>query len=79
MIRETEATETMAFLPDARIESCIFLVRGHKTMLDFHLAALYGTIPYRVKKRAKPYAGRNCRLAGPTAGEAVRDTTQCHS
>jgi hypothetical protein len=53
MIRKTEATEAMALLPDARIETCIFMVRGHKVMLDFHLAALYGVETKNLNKAVK--------------------------
>jgi hypothetical protein len=35
-------SEATALIPADGIERCIFLVRGHKVMLDSHLAALYG-------------------------------------
>ena len=37
--------------PIARIESCIFLIRGHKVMLDSDLAEMYG-VETRVLKQA---------------------------
>ena len=40
-------------LPGERIEHCIFLVRGHKVMLDFHLAALYGVETKNLNKAVK--------------------------
>lgn len=35
-------TKTQGIVPAQRIESFIFLIRGHKVMLSTHLAALYG-------------------------------------
>lgn len=34
--------KTFAIIPDSRIESCIFFIRGKKVMLDRNLAELYG-------------------------------------
>ena len=42
MTGHIEATDLTALVPLERLERSIFLVRGHKVMLDFHLAALYG-------------------------------------
>jgi phage regulator Rha-like protein len=38
-------------VPNAPIENRIFVIRGHKLMLDFHLAELYG-VEAKVLKRA---------------------------
>jgi hypothetical protein len=38
-------------VPNAPIENRIFVIRGHKVMLDFHLAELYG-VEAKVLKRA---------------------------
>jgi len=35
------------------IERCIFLIRGHKVMLDFNLAALYGVETKNLNKAVK--------------------------
>lgn len=35
------------------IERCIFLIRGHKVMLDFHLAGLYGVETKNLNKAVK--------------------------
>lgn len=40
-------------IPVERIEHCIFLVRGHKVILDFHLAALYGVETRNLNKAVK--------------------------
>ena len=38
---ESDAMSTTTMIPAARIERSILLIRGHKVMLDEHLAALY--------------------------------------
>ncbi len=41
----------LEFVPSSLIENRIFLIRGHKVMLDFHLAELYG-VEAKMLKRA---------------------------
>jgi ORF6N domain len=53
MSQETEGTEVTTLAPVERIERCIFLVRGHKVMLDFHLAALYGVETKQLNRQVK--------------------------
>lgn len=43
----------MAIARADRIEHCIFLVRGHKVMLDSHLATLYGVETKSLNKAVK--------------------------
>ena len=45
-----EATD---IIPVEGIEHCIYLVRGQKVMLDFHLAALYGVATNNLNKAVK--------------------------
>jgi hypothetical protein len=52
------ATDLTALAPLERIERSIFLVRGHKVMLDFHLAALYGVETRNLNKAVKRNLGR---------------------
>ena len=40
------------------IERCIFLIRGHKVMLDFHLAVLYGVETKNLNKAVKRNSDR---------------------
>jgi hypothetical protein len=40
-------------IPADGIEQCIFLIRGQKVMLDFHLAALYGVETKNLNKAVK--------------------------
>lgn len=42
-----------AIVPTARIESRIFLIRGHKVMLDSDLAELYGVTTKRLNEQVK--------------------------
>ena len=53
MTRETKATGAMTPIPVQRIEHSIFLVRGHRVLLDFHLAALYGVETKNLNKAVK--------------------------
>jgi hypothetical protein len=46
-------TELTDIVPAEPIEHCIFLVRGQKVMLDFHLAALYGVETKNLNKAVK--------------------------
>jgi len=46
-------TERTDIIPIESIEHCIFLVRGQKVMLDFHLAALYGVETRNLNKAVK--------------------------
>lgn len=65
-------TKTQAIVPAGRIESRIFLIRGHKVMLDSDLADLYGVSTSRLNEQVK----RNKRRFPPdfmfqlTPGEA---------
>jgi hypothetical protein len=45
-------------VPIERIESAIFLVRGHKVMVDRDLAALYGVTTFNLNKAVKRNADR---------------------
>jgi hypothetical protein len=42
-----------ALLPSERIERAIFLIRGHKVMLDIDLAHLYGVTTKRLNEQVK--------------------------
>jgi phage regulator Rha-like protein len=53
MTQKTEGTDAMAIARADRIEHCIFLVRGHKVMLDSHLATLYGVETKSLNKAVK--------------------------
>jgi hypothetical protein len=46
-------TDEIAIIPIERIDRCIFLIRGQKMMLDFHLAALYGAETKNLNKAVK--------------------------
>lgn len=46
-------TKTQAIVSAGRIESSIFLIRGHKVMLSTHLAALYGVEPRALVQAVK--------------------------
>ena len=46
-------TERTDIIPIESIEHCIYLVRGQKVMLDFHLAALYGVETKNLNKAVK--------------------------
>ena len=46
-------TKTQAIVPAERIESWIFLIRGHKVMLSTNLAALYGVEPRALVQAVK--------------------------
>jgi hypothetical protein len=46
-------TEGTDIIPVERIEHCIFLIRGHKVRLDFHLAALYSVETKNLNKAVK--------------------------
>lgn len=48
----------IAALPADGIERSIFLIRGHKVMLDFHLAALYGVETKNLNRAVKRNADR---------------------
>jgi ORF6N domain len=39
--------------PTERIEKSIFLIRGHKVLLDMHLAALYGVTTKRLNEQVR--------------------------
>ena len=58
MTGQAEGTDLIPVVPAERIEHCIFLVRGHKVMLDFHLAALYGVETKNLNKAVKRNLGR---------------------
>ncbi len=45
-------------LPIERIENRIFLIRGQKVMVDFHLADLYGVETKQLKRQVKRNLGR---------------------
>lgn len=45
--------KSSAIVPIERIESLMFLIRGHKVMLDSDLAELYGTTTKRLNEQAK--------------------------
>jgi len=45
--------KTQAIAPPGRIESLIFLIRGHRVMLDSDLAQLYGVSTKRLNEQAK--------------------------
>lgn len=53
MTGHIEPTDLPALVPLERIEHSIFLMRGHKVMLDFHLAALYGVETRNLNKAVK--------------------------
>lgn len=40
-------------IPAERIEKAILLIRGHRVMLDRHLAALYGVKPIALRQQVK--------------------------
>jgi hypothetical protein len=40
-------------IPAERIEKAIFLIRGHKVMLDAHLAELYGVTTKRLNEQVR--------------------------
>src|SRR2546426_7460111 len=42
LFRSNRMNEKTTLIAAERIEQCIFLIRGHKVMLDRDLAALYG-------------------------------------
>ena len=51
--------------PTARIENSIFLIRGHKILLDTHLAALYGVTTKRLNEQVRRNRARfpeRCRI-----------------
>ena len=58
MTGHIEPTDLLALVPLERIEHSIFLVRGHKVMLDFHLAALCGVEARNLNKAVKRNLGR---------------------
>jgi ORF6N domain len=45
-------------VPIERIENKIYLIRGQKVMLDFHLADLYGAETKQLKRQVKRNIGR---------------------
>jgi hypothetical protein len=45
--------KTSAIVPVERIESLIFLIRGHRVMLDSDLAELYGVTTKRLNEQVK--------------------------
>src|SRR6266516_1497086 len=51
-------TEGTGIITIERIEHCIFLIRGLKVMLDFHLSALYGVETKNLNKAVKRNADR---------------------
>ncbi len=42
-----------AVIPAERIERQIYLIRGHKVMLDYDLARLYGVAIKRLKEQVR--------------------------
>ena len=51
-------TKSNALVPIERIESLIFLIRGHKVMIDADLAELYGVTTKRLNEQVKRNKGR---------------------
>ena len=51
-------TKSSALVPIERIESLIFLIRGHKVMIDADLAELYGVTTKRLNEQVKRNKGR---------------------
>ena len=51
-------TKSNALVPIERIESLIFLIRGHKVMIDAELAKLYGVTTKRLNEQVKRNKGR---------------------
>jgi len=45
-------------VPRAQIEQTIFLIRGHRVMLDAHLAKLYGVTTFNLNKAVKRNSDR---------------------
>ncbi len=45
--------DTTSVVPAERIERSIFLIRGHKVMLDFDLADIYGVTTKRLNEQVK--------------------------
>jgi hypothetical protein len=51
--RSSTMTGNDSFIPIARIEQLIFLIRGHKVMLDSDLARIYGVTTARLNQQVK--------------------------
>src|SRR5947207_22549 len=47
-----------AVAPITRMEEMIFLIRGQRVMLDFHLARIYGVTTKRLKEQLRRNAAR---------------------
>ncbi len=47
------AQQSTALIPAERIERAIYLIRGHKVMLDSDLAALYGVLTKRLNEQVR--------------------------
>jgi hypothetical protein len=70
--------KTSAIVPLERIESRIFLIRGHKVMLDSDLAELYGVTTKRLNEQVKRNRERFPAdfMFQLTSGEATSLTSQ---